>query len=69
MTYFQLCFNCRSAGHKLSECPEIQKDVEQGTGICFKCGSTEHSSAKCNLKLPAGKVASEEQIRWLFDDN
>ncbi|XP_045156587.2 zinc finger CCHC domain-containing protein 9-like [Mercenaria mercenaria] len=49
------CYNCRETGHKLSECPEIQGDVEQGTDICFKCGSTEHTVKRCNVKLPPGE--------------
>lgn len=49
------CFNCRETGHKLSECPEIKKDVEHGTDICFKCGSTEHTVKKCSVKLAPGE--------------
>jgi len=46
------CFNCRQFGHVLSDCPK--KGAEQGdsgggggAGICFKCGSTEHTSRIC----------------------
>jgi len=46
------CFNCRQFGHVLSDCPK--KGAEQGdsgggggAGICFKCGSTEHTSRNC----------------------
>ncbi|XP_048736738.1 zinc finger CCHC domain-containing protein 9-like [Ostrea edulis] len=50
-----VCYNCRESGHLMSDCPEVKRDVEQGTGICFKCGSTEHSSSKCSVRLPPGK--------------
>ncbi|XP_052794377.1 uncharacterized protein LOC128227673 isoform X1 [Mya arenaria] len=49
------CFHCREAGHQMSECPDMQKDVEHGTGICFKCGSTEHAINKCPVKLSPGE--------------
>lgn len=38
----------------MSDCPETKRDIEQGTGICFKCGSTEHSASRCSVKLPPG---------------
>ncbi|XP_030752206.1 myb-like protein X [Sitophilus oryzae] len=47
-----VCFNCRKSGHVLSECPELGKgEVTQtaGTGICFKCGSTEHTHFECKV--------------------
>ncbi|XP_061192598.1 zinc finger CCHC domain-containing protein 9-like [Saccostrea echinata] len=50
-----ICYNCRESGHQMSDCPEVKRDVEQGTGICFKCGSTEHSSSKCSVRLPPGR--------------
>nr|CAI5840751.1 unnamed protein product [Callosobruchus analis] len=48
----KVCFNCRKAGHNLSECPELGKDQiisTAGSGICFKCGSTEHSHLNCKV--------------------
>ncbi|XP_062574630.1 zinc finger CCHC domain-containing protein 9-like [Saccostrea cucullata] len=50
-----VCYNCRESGHQMSDCPEVKRDMEQGTGICFKCGSTEHSSSSCSVRLPPGK--------------
>ena len=41
-------------GHNVAYCPEIKKDNDQGTGICYKCGSTEHSAIQCKVKVPAG---------------
>jgi len=41
-----VCFRCRKPGHSVNECEEMKKDNEHGTGICYKCGSTEHSVHK-----------------------
>ncbi|XP_044252757.1 zinc finger CCHC domain-containing protein 9-like [Tribolium madens] len=47
----KVCFNCRKSGHNLSECPELGKQIAEssGTGICFKCGSTEHTHFECKV--------------------
>ncbi|KAI8486548.1 Zinc finger CCHC domain-containing protein 9 [Branchiostoma belcheri] len=49
-TLSKVCYHCRQPGHGMSECPAMTADVEQGTGICFRCGSTEHKSAKCTAR-------------------
>ncbi|XP_012278287.1 uncharacterized protein LOC105698537 [Orussus abietinus] len=44
----QACFHCRKGGHNLSDCPELDQD--DGSGICYKCGSTEHTHFECRVK-------------------
>jgi len=58
------CFKCRRFGHVLAECPNNSNNgtntSDGGVGdalvagsdgdICFKCGSTEHSSRNCKRK-------------------
>uniref|UniRef100_F6UQ68 CCHC-type domain-containing protein n=1 Tax=Ciona intestinalis TaxID=7719 RepID=F6UQ68_CIOIN len=51
----KVCFHCRMPGHGMADCPAVKNDMEQGTDICFKCGSTEHLSNVCSVKVPAGK--------------
>ncbi|KAJ3605694.1 hypothetical protein NHX12_027738 [Muraenolepis orangiensis] len=46
-----LCFNCKQPGHGLADCPEAERDVEMGRGICFRCGSTEHEVQRCRAKV------------------
>lgn len=50
----KVCFNCRKFGHNLSECPMLSSKDElvdtAGAGICFKCGSTEHTSFVCRVE-------------------
>lgn len=45
----KVCFHCRNSGHILSQCPELGSSSESGTGICFKCGSTEHTHFQCQV--------------------
>lgn len=47
--YGQVCFNCRGYGHKLQDCPNTDNK-----GICFKCGSTEHTSRLCKARVAEG---------------
>lgn len=48
-----VCYNCRQPGHLLSECTvEVNtkgKNLKAG-GLCFKCGSAEHTSKECKSK-------------------
>ncbi|XP_051876527.1 zinc finger CCHC domain-containing protein 9 isoform X2 [Pristis pectinata] len=46
-----ICFHCRKAGHGMEQCPEMDKDEEMGSGICYRCGSTEHEIQKCRAKV------------------
>lgn len=48
------CFNCRKPGHSAEHCPEAKDKI--GYGICFKCGSTEHSMHGCRVKVPDGQL-------------
>nr|CAD7405532.1 unnamed protein product [Timema cristinae] len=48
----KVCFHCRKSGHILSECPELISapgEDAAGTGLCFKCGSTEHTHLECRV--------------------
>jgi zinc finger CCHC domain-containing protein 9 len=45
----KVCFHCRNSGHLLSQCPKLGSSSESGTGICFKCGSTEHTHLQCQV--------------------
>ena len=51
---FQICYNCREAGHDVANCPKLEASTESGSGICFKCGSTEHTLYQCRAKVPEG---------------
>lgn len=48
-----MCFHCRKGGHILAECPELNKDGSKSSlpssGLCFKCGSTEHTHFACKV--------------------
>lgn len=48
------CYNCRKMGHVFADCPEKSNSSgpsKQQTGICFKCGSSDHRSSKCPNKV------------------
>ena len=51
-THMQICFGCRQRGHVIDDCPEAE-----GAGMCFKCGSGDHTVKQCNAKLSAGNYA------------
>ncbi|CAP37459.2 Protein CBG20443 [Caenorhabditis briggsae] len=42
------CFHCREPGHRLVDCPK--RNDSQSDGVCFKCGSMEHSIHQCKKK-------------------
>uniref|UniRef100_A0ABM5FTI4 Zinc finger CCHC domain-containing protein 9 isoform X3 n=1 Tax=Pogona vitticeps TaxID=103695 RepID=A0ABM5FTI4_9SAUR len=46
-----VCFHCRRPGHGVADCPAVLKSQDMGTGICYRCGSTEHDISKCKAKI------------------
>nr|XP_045599138.1 uncharacterized protein LOC123758654 [Procambarus clarkii] len=53
-----VCLKCRQPGHMVSACPEASEQTGEGQiTICYKCGSTEHTSRDCSLK-PKGSEYS-----------
>lgn len=52
----KVCFHCRKGGHNLSSCPKLNEGGTQiiGSGICYKCGSTEHSHLQCRVSTGQG---------------
>ncbi|NXK54186.1 ZCHC9 protein, partial [Chauna torquata] len=46
-----VCFHCREPGHGVADCPAVLKSQDMGTGICYRCGSTEHDISKCKAKI------------------
>jgi zinc finger CCHC domain-containing protein 9 len=42
-----VCFHCRKPGHGIADCPAALENQDMGTGICYRCGSTEHEITKC----------------------
>ncbi|NXW09171.1 ZCHC9 protein, partial [Fregetta grallaria] len=45
-----VCFHCREPGHGVADCPAVLESQDMGTGICYRCGSTEHDISKCKAK-------------------
>ncbi|NWJ00293.1 ZCHC9 protein, partial [Crypturellus undulatus] len=46
-----VCFHCREPGHGIADCPAVLESQDMGTGICYRCGSTEHEITKCRAKV------------------
>uniref|UniRef100_A0A4W3HL47 Zinc finger, CCHC domain containing 9 n=1 Tax=Callorhinchus milii TaxID=7868 RepID=A0A4W3HL47_CALMI len=47
-----ICFHCRKPGHGMGDCPEMDMgEQEVASGICYRCGSTEHEILKCRAKI------------------
>ncbi|XP_055968593.1 zinc finger CCHC domain-containing protein 9 [Sorex fumeus] len=46
-----VCFHCRQPGHGIADCPAALENQDMGTGICYRCGSTEHEITKCKAKV------------------
>lgn len=46
-----VCFHCRKPGHGIADCPATLENQDMGTGICYRCGSTEHEITKCKAKV------------------
>ncbi|KAM4709420.1 zinc finger CCHC domain-containing protein 9 [Discoglossus pictus] len=46
-----VCFHCRKPGHGMADCAAALRCQDMGTGICFRCGSTEHEVNKCRAKV------------------
>ncbi|NXQ85544.1 ZCHC9 protein, partial [Nyctibius grandis] len=46
-----VCFHCREPGHGVADCPAVLESEDMGTGICYRCGSTEHDISKCKAKV------------------
>ncbi|XP_063037566.1 zinc finger CCHC domain-containing protein 9-like isoform X2 [Melospiza melodia melodia] len=46
-----VCFHCREPGHGVADCPAVLESQDMGTGICYRCGSTEHDLSQCRAKV------------------
>lgn len=46
-----VCFHCRQPGHGIADCPAVLESQDMGTGICYRCGSTEHEMTKCRANV------------------
>ena len=47
-----VCFQCREPGNVLIDRPQLKTSkLKSKIGYCFKCGSNEHTSKDCKLKL------------------
>ncbi|WFD30230.1 hypothetical protein MSPP1_001247 [Malassezia sp. CBS 17886] len=56
------CFVCRDTGHSAKDCPQNVAGGDGATqgkdtvGICFRCGSTEHTLARCRRARTDGAL-------------
>lgn len=50
----KVCFKCRMPGHKVEDC--LMNSSTEGTGICYRCGSAEHTSSACKSKAAPGHM-------------
>ncbi|NXM67605.1 ZCHC9 protein, partial [Serilophus lunatus] len=48
---WKVCFHCREPGHGVADCPAVLESQDMGTGICYRCGSTEHDISKCRARV------------------
>ena len=51
----------------MAMCPKAARDSEQGAGICFKCGSTEHGVSQCRVRVPEGTTTYESTSPFFFN--
>lgn len=57
----KVCLNCRKPGHLIAGCTEpvdtsrTDQTEEQIEKICYKCGSTEHTSKTCKQDVAKGE--------------
>lgn len=58
----KVCFHCREPGHGVADCPAVLESQDMGTGICYRCGSTEHDLSKCRAKVDPAAGESQEFV-------
>ncbi|CAG8447567.1 10768_t:CDS:2 [Acaulospora colombiana] len=46
-----VCFGCRKIGHSVINCPSAK---EKGVGVCYNCGSPEHTTKDCKKSIKQG---------------
>ncbi|XP_054571093.1 zinc finger CCHC domain-containing protein 9 isoform X3 [Eptesicus fuscus] len=59
-----VCFHCRKPGHGIADCPAALENQDMGTGICYRCGSTEHEITKCKAKVDPALDRMVTVGRW-----
>lgn len=58
----KVCFHCREPGHGVADCPAVLQSQDMGTGICYRCGSTEHDLSQCRAKVDPAAGGSQEVL-------